>query len=108
MASVQQLIATRQAEIKAFCRQWRITELALIGPLPAGIAEGAADETRLLAAFSPDAEWSLLDHEEMEAHLRRLLGLEVLLLSRRGLEQSPNWVRRDALLAATEKVYACK
>jgi len=59
----------------------------------------------VLVTFAPDAEWGLLDHVQMEQELEALLGRKVDLLSRRSVERSHNWIRRQEILGTAEVVY---
>lgn len=59
-----------------------------------------------LVTFAPGAGWSLLDMVAMEEDLARLVGRPVDLVSRRAVEQSPNWIRRRDILAGAEVVHA--
>ena len=58
------------------------------------------------AAFAPDAIWTLLDHVEMQEELEGLLNRKVDLVSRRGIERSRNFMRRDAILNSAKVFYA--
>jgi hypothetical protein len=40
--------------------------------------------------------------------LSRLVGREVDLLSRRAIERSKKWVRKEAILSGAEPIYACQ
>jgi predicted nucleotidyltransferase len=91
------------AELRLFCRHWKISELALFG---SALRDdfGPASDIDLLASFEPDAGWSLLDHVRMEEELADLLGYPVDLLSRRAVEQSANPLRRQAILETARVV----
>jgi predicted nucleotidyltransferase len=88
-----------------FCRRWKITELALFG---SALRKDFRSDSDLdfLVTFAPDAEWSLFDHFHMENELVKLFGREVDLVSRQALEESPNWIRRQAILESAETLYA--
>ena len=87
-----------------FCRRWKITELSLFGSaLRADFAQSR--ELDLLVSFATHARWSLLDHVEMENELTRLLGHRVNLISRRAVERSHNWIRRQEILQTAQVVY---
>jgi uncharacterized protein len=90
--------------IRDFCRRWKIVELALFGSV---LREdfGAESDVDVLVTFARDAAWSLLDHEQMEQELAALLGREVDLVSRRGIEASANWLRRDETMRTAQPVY---
>jgi predicted nucleotidyltransferase len=94
-----------EQEISDFCRRWRITEFALFGSVLRDDFNAESD-LDILVAFTPDADWSLLDHVQMEQELEALLGRKVDLLSRRSVERSHNWLRRREILDTAEVVYA--
>ena len=72
---------------------WRIIEFAFFGSVLRDDFDAASD-LDILVAFAPNADWSLLDHVQMEQELEALLGRKVDLLSRRSVERSHNWLRR--------------
>lgn len=88
-----------------FCRRWKIKELALFGSAMRGDLRSDSD-IDILVTFAPDADWSLFDHFHMENELVKLLGREVDLVSRKALEESPNWIRRRSILESAETIYA--
>ena len=94
-----------EQQIETFCRRWKIAELSLFGSVLRD--DFAADsDVDVLVSFLPDAEWSLLDHQAMEGELSGLLGRNVDLVSRRGIERSRNWIRREAILSGAQQIYA--
>ena len=101
----QSKIQVSEEDLGSFCRKWKIAELALFGSI---LREdfGAESDVDVMARFSPDAEWSLLDHVRMEDDLRRLFGREVDLVSRRAIEQSSNPIRRRHILDSAKVWYA--
>ena len=90
-----------------FCTRWRISEFALFGSVLRDDFDAESD-LDILVAFAPDADWSLLDHVQMEQELEALLGRKVDLLSRRSVERSRNWLRRREILDTAEVVYASR
>jgi len=60
----------------------------------------------LLVTFAPDADWSLLDHVQMQQELERILGRDVDLVSKRAIERSSNWIRRQEILSTAQPIYA--
>lgn len=93
--------------LAAFCERWQIRELALFGSV---LHEpwGPDSDVDLLVTFEPEADWSLLDHIQMEEELSVLLGRPVDLVTRRAIERSDNWIRRHAILDTAEVVYAAR
>jgi predicted nucleotidyltransferase len=96
-----------EKKISGFCQRWRISEFALFGSVLRDDF-GAESDLDILVAFAPDADWSLLDHVQMEQELEALLGRKVDLLSRRSVERSRNWLRRKEILETAEVVYASR
>lgn len=60
----------------------------------------------VLVTFAKDAEHSLFDLVHMEDELKTIFGRNVDLVSRRGIEASRNYMRRNAILSLTEVIYA--
>ena len=46
------------------------------------------------------------ESDEMENELKQIFGRQVDLVSRRGIESSRNYIRRNAILNAAEIIYA--
>lgn len=93
-----------QEQLADFCRRWRINELALFG---SALREdfGPESDVDILVTFEAGSEWGLLDHVNMEQQLSNLLGCEVDLLTRRAVENSPNWILRREILNTAEVIY---
>lgn len=91
--------------IADFCQRWNITEFALFGSV-------------LRADFRPDSDVDVLitvregyrltfsKLAAMEDELERLFGCSVDLLTRRSIEDSPNYLRRKSILASAQVIYA--
>lgn len=90
--------------IAAFCRKWKVVELALFGSVLRDDF-GPDSDVDVLVSFASDARWSLLDESRMERELAELLGRSVDLVSRRAVQDSRNWIRRQAILASAEPIY---
>lgn len=102
--AIRSRLPLSDAELAAFCQRWQIAELSLFG---SALRPDFRDDSDidLLAAFAPDARWSLIDHITMERELATLLGRKVDLLTRRSVERSDNWIRRRSILESAESVY---
>lgn len=92
-------------ELDRFCERWRIRELSVFGSAARGELDEESD-IDLLVVFDDDADWSLLDHVDMEEDLSEIAGRDVDLITRRSIERSRNWIRRDDILSSSELVYA--
>jgi hypothetical protein len=94
-----------QKEVTAFCRRWRIVELAFFGSVLREDFHSDSD-VDVLVSFQPEARHSLFDVLRMQKELGRLLGRDVDLIERRTVEKSRNYIRRGAILDSAEVFYA--
>jgi predicted nucleotidyltransferase len=94
-------------QIADFCRRWKVRELAVFG---SALREDfrADSDVDLLVTFAPDATWGLLDQVTMEDELATILGRPVDLVSRRAIENSSNWIRREAILGSAETIHVAR
>ncbi len=90
--------------LAAFCKRWQITELALFGSVLRDDF-GPESDVDVLVRFEEEARHTLFDLSRMEAELKAIFGREVDLVSRRGIERSPNYLRREAILGSAEVIY---
>jgi len=93
--------------LAAFCRRWKVRELAVFGSALRKNFRPDSD-VDLLVTFEADANWGLLDQTTMESEPTALLGRKVDLVSRRAVERSANWIRRQAILDSAETVHVAR
>ena len=86
-----------------FCRRWKITEFALFGSVLRDDF-GPDSDIDVLVSFAPDASWTLFDMVQMQDELHTIFGREVDLVSRRGLENSRNYLRRQTILESAQVI----
>jgi len=89
-------------EIKNFCRQRRITELALFGSV---LREDFRPDSDIdvLVTFAPDARYSLFDLAYIREELATILKREVDLVEKAALR---NPFRRQHILKNSKVIYA--
>ena len=90
--------------ITRFCQHWQIIELSLFGSVLRDDFHANSD-IDILVAFAPTANWGLLDHAQMQQELEILLGRPVDLISKRAIERSSNWIRRQEILSTAQAIY---
>src|SRR5512138_154925 len=90
-----------------FCARWKIVELRVFGSALRDDFRPDSD-LDLLVRFSPEADWSLMDHVAMEEELAGIVGRKVDLVSQRAIERSSNWIRRNAILESAEPYFASR
>ena len=92
-------------KITDFCKKWKISEFALFGSVLREDFRPDSD-VDVLVTLSEDAGHSLFDLVHMGKELEAILGRDVDIVTRRGLETSRNYLRRNAILNSAEAVYA--
>jgi len=90
--------------IDRFCRKWKITEFSLFGSILRDNF-GPDSDVDVMVSFESGAHWSLLDLVEMKEELQEIFQRPVDLLTRRAVERSQNWIRREAILRDAERIY---
>ena len=91
--------------IGAFCKRWQVTELALFGSVLRDDF-GPESDVDVLVEFEEEARHTLFDMVHMEEELQEIFGRQVDLLTRRGVENSRNYIRRKAILNSARVIYA--
>ena len=104
MLTINSKLTIDEARLEEFCRRWKIRQLAVFGSARRPDFRPDSD-VDLLVTFSPEADWSLFDHVTMESELSDLIGRTVDLISRKAVEASSNWIRREAILKDAEPLF---
>jgi hypothetical protein len=98
-------VSADKESIAAFCRKWKIAELALFGSVLRSDFRPDSD-VDVLVTFMPEARPSLLDLARMERELQGIFGREVDLVDRTAVERSRNYIRRSEILSTLEVIHA--
>ena len=93
-----------RAELSSFCRKHRIRRLAFFGSVLRDDF-GPESDVDVLVSFTPDARWTLFDMVGMQEELEEIFGRKVDLVTRRGIESSRNYIRRQAILSSAEVIH---
>ena len=91
-------------KIADFCQRWQITELALFGSVLRDDF-GPDSDVDVLVSFGESARHTLFDLDDMEHELKEIFGRKVDLVSRRGIEASRNYLRRNSILKSAQVIY---
>ncbi len=94
-----------EAEVSAFCKRWRVTELALFGSVLRDDF-GPDSDIDVLIQFESEPTPGLFGIVRMERELSELFGRPVDLVTRGAVENSRNYIRRKAILDSARVVYA--
>ncbi len=92
-------------KIESFCRKWQIEEFSLFGSSVYGNFRSDSDIDALVT-FNTAVQWTLFDHVDMQIELATLFNRDVDLVSRRGIERSRNYIRRQEILDSAQVIYA--
>ena len=92
-------------KIAGFCNKWHVREFALFGSVLQGHFNPDSD-VDVMVDFVQGKTISLFDLVAMEAELEEIFEREVDLVTRRGVEQSRNYIRRNSILTSMKVVYA--
>jgi predicted nucleotidyltransferase len=101
---IQSALPLPEAKIRSFCERWQIVELSLFGSVLRNDFHADSD-IDILVAFAPTANWGLFDHAQMQQDLETLLDRKVDLISKRAIERSSNWIRRQEILSTARAIY---
>ncbi|RJP48882.1 MAG: nucleotidyltransferase [Anaerolineaceae bacterium] len=92
-------------KIAAFCKRWNIRSFALFGSVLRDDFRPDSD-VDVLVSFAPQAHVTLFDMVRMQEELKTIFGRNVDLISRRGVENSRNYLRRKAILESAQVIHA--
>ena len=92
-------------KVAAFCKRWQIVELALFGSVLRDDF-GPESDVDVLVRFDRQAGHTLFDLVQMQDELSAALGRQADVTERVAVEQSPNYIRRRAILQSAETIYA--
>ena len=103
MVAIQTLAP--QEKITAFCKRWKVVELAVFGSAVRNDFSPTSD-VDVLVSFAPSSERGLFTHVQMTQELKELFGRDVDLVTRRALEQSRNNLLRAEILNSAKLLYS--
>jgi uncharacterized protein len=92
-------------KVAEFCDRWKITEFALFGSVLRDDFRPNSSDIDVLVSFAPDSHWTVFDMVPMEEELESIFGRKVDLVSKRAIEESLNYLRRQAILSSAEVIY---
>lgn len=90
--------------IADFCQRWKVSEFAVFGSVLRDDFRPDSD-IDVLVTFSPEAKRGLLALATMKYELEDLLGRKVDLVSKRAIEMSHNWIRRNEILGTAQVIH---
>jgi uncharacterized protein len=90
--------------IKQFCDRWRIAEFALFGSV---LRDDFNDDSDIdvMIEFERESHYSLFDLVVMEDELKVIFNRDVDLVTRKGITNSRNYLRRENMLNSAKTIY---
>jgi len=93
-----------KAELAEFCKRWNVSEFSVFGSALRSDFRPDSD-LDVLVSFAPQAQVSLFDMVHMQDELKSIFGREVDLISKRGVENSRNYLRRKHILESAQVIH---
>jgi uncharacterized protein len=93
-----------EEKIAEFCKRWDVSEFAIFGSALRGDFRPDSD-LDVLVSFKPQVHVTLFDMVRMQEELKAIFGREVDLVSKRGVENSRNYLRRKAILESAQVIH---
>ena len=94
-------------QLAAFCDHWQVAELALFGSILRDDFHSDSD-IDVLVAYRPHAQRGLLEKVAMKEELESLVNRKVDLVSKKAIQDSRNWIRRQNILSSIEVIYVVR
>jgi hypothetical protein len=89
--------------IAQFCDRWKVQEFYLFGSVLRSDFRADSD-IDVMVQFAPDAQWGF-EIVDMKQELEDLFQRKVDLLTKKSIENSDNWLRRQEILKTARLIY---
>jgi predicted nucleotidyltransferase len=93
-----------EEKLAKFCERWQVSEFAIFGSALRPDFRSDSD-IDVLVTFDPQAQVSLFDMVRMQDELQAIFERRVDLISKRGVENSRNYLRRKRILDSARVIY---
>ena len=96
-------------QLRDFCTRWQIAELAVFGSILRDDFRDRGDDVSdidLLYSLNQSSSHSLFDIMQMREELEKLCHRRIDLISKQGIKNSRNWLRRQEILNSEMILYA--
>ena len=94
-------------QLKDFCQRWKVAELELFGSILRDDFHAGSD-IDVLVSYQSTAERGLFEKMHMKQELEMLCDRDVDLISKKAIERSKNWIRRQNILDSAEVIYVAR
>lgn len=104
---IYQRLNTDRTYVNRICQQWQIVELALFGSVLRDDFNQNSD-IDLLVTFAEDAKITFFDLDTIEHQFSLLFNRAVDVVTKRSIENSHNWIRKNNILNHSQIIYEQK
>ena len=104
LTNFYQRLKIQPVQLEEICQQWQITELALFGSVLRDDFNPQSD-VDILVSFAKSTKITFFDLDAIEEQLSKLLDRSVDLVTKRAIEQSHNWIRKQNILGNCQVIY---
>jgi predicted nucleotidyltransferase len=97
-------IKVPKTKIAEFCKRWNVAEFAIFGSALSKDFRPDSD-VDIMVSFAPNVSVSLFELARMQDELQQIFGRDVDLVTRNGVENSRNYIRRKAILESAQVIH---
>jgi uncharacterized protein len=94
-------------KIAEFCHKWQVAEFALFGSVLRDDFRPDSD-IDVMVEFHPEAHPTFSTLDQMEADLKTIFNRDIDLITRQGIANSRNYLRRHEILSSAQVIYATR
>lgn len=94
-----------EEKIKYFCEKWKISEFSIFGSYVRNELKEDSD-VDVLISFKDNVKYTLFDIVHLKEELEILFGRKVDVVTKKGLENSRNQIRKKAIFDEAKLIYA--
>ena len=94
-----------EEEIRKICEKWGISEFSVFGSYVRNELKEDSD-VDVLISFKDNVRCTLFDLAHLQSELEKIFGRKVEIITKRGLENSRNYIRKNAILSEAKLIYA--
>lgn len=100
-------IALPEDAIAQFCDRWQVDEFYLFGSILRNDFHADSD-INAMVKFASNAQVGLFEFVKMKQELEEIFSRKVDLLTKRSIEESDNWIRRQEILESARLLYVAR
>lgn len=96
-----------KTKIAEFCKRWNVSEFAIFGSALTKDFRPDSD-IDIMVDFPTQAKVTLYDMTQMQDELKKIFKRDVDLISKRGVKNSRNYLRKKAILESAQVIHVTR